>query len=73
METVQKAFADLNAHEDRPLVVQIAAELAVHLVTARFMELIAAAHKAAKRRYRPLAGLPVLATAHEWDVVHGSK
>jgi hypothetical protein len=74
LEPVQKAFADLDrANWKGPLSLRIAAELAEHLVTARFMELIAAAHKAAKRRYKPLKGLPILATAHDWDIVHESK
>ena len=40
---------------------------------ARFMELAAAAHKAAKRRYSVVRGLPVLATAHDWDTVHQTE
>lgn len=70
LEPVQEAFADLDGNSKQPLSVQIAGELAEHLVTARFMQLIAAAHKAAKRRDRGLKGLPVLATAHDWDTVH---
>ncbi|MBI5366354.1 MAG: hypothetical protein HZA54_04905 [Planctomycetes bacterium] len=70
MESAQQAFADLHGDEKQSLAVQLAGELAEHLVTARFMQLIAAAHKSAKRRYGRLKGLPVLATAHEWDTVH---
>jgi hypothetical protein len=73
MEGVQGAFADLFCDEKQPLGVQLAAELAEHLVTARFMELVAAAHKAAKRRYKGVEGLPVLATAHDWDTVHQTE
>ena len=73
METVQEVFASVYGDDKQPLSVDIAAELAEHLVTARFMELIAAAHKAAKRRHPGLKGLPVLATAHDWDDVHQSE
>jgi hypothetical protein len=70
LESVQEAFANCSCDEDQPLSVKMAAELADHLVNARFMQLIAAAHAAAKRQYKPLEGLPVLATAHDWDRVH---
>jgi hypothetical protein len=70
MEPVQEAFAGLYGDSKQPLGVQMAGELAEHLVTARFMQLIAAAHKAAKRRYSELKGLPVIATAHDWETVH---
>jgi len=70
MASVQQAFAKLYLDKRQPLVVQLAGELAEHLVTARFMELVAAAHKSAKGRSKALRGLPVLSTAHEWDVVH---
>ena len=73
MEPVQKAFADLFPDEKQPLGVKLAEEVAEHLVTARFMELVAAAHKAAKRRYAGVKGLPVLATAHDWDTVHQTE
>lgn len=49
---------------------QIAGELAERPVTARHMGLIAAAHEHAKRAYGSPVGLPVPATAHEWDTVH---
>ena len=70
MESVQKAFAELFLDGKQPLGVKLAEEVAEHLVTARFMELVAAAHKAAKRRYAGIKGLPVIATAHDWDTVH---
>lgn len=73
MESVQEAFAELFLDEKQPLGVKLAEELAEHLVTARFMELVAAAHKAAKRRYPAVKGLPVLATAHDWDTVHKTE
>lgn len=73
MESVQEAFAELFGDKQQPLGVQLAEEVAEHLVTARFMELVAAAHKAAKRRYPGLKGLLVLATAHDWDTVHQSE
>ena len=57
----------------QPLGVKLAGEVAEHLVTARFMELVAAAHKVAKRRYPDLKGLPVLATAHDRDTVHQTE
>lgn len=70
METVQEAFADLYLSDDQPLSVSLAGELAEHLVTARYMQLIAAAHEYAKRNYAPLQGLTILSTAHDWDTVH---
>lgn len=70
MEPVQKAFAELFLDEKQPLGVKLAGEVAEHLVTARFMELVAAAHKVAKSRYAGIKGFPVLATAHDWDTVH---
>src|SRR5215470_13841257 len=70
MEPVQKAFADLFLDNKQPLGVKLAEEIAEHLVTARFMQLVAASHKTARRRYSDLKGLPVLATAHDWDTVH---
>jgi hypothetical protein len=70
MEPVQEAFAELFLDENQALGVKLAEEVAEHLVAARFMELVAAAHKAAKRRYAGLKGLPILATAHDWDTVH---
>jgi hypothetical protein len=53
MESVQEAFANCYCDEDQPLTVKMAAELADHLVNARFMQLIAAAHAASKRQYKP--------------------
>jgi hypothetical protein len=73
MEDVQEVFANLFCDEKQPLSVQLAAELAEHLITARFMQVVAAAHEAAKRRYKGLEGLPVLATAHDWDTVHQTE
>lgn len=73
MESVQKAFAELYVKENQPLAVELSREVAEHLVTARFMELVAAAHKAAKRRYAGVRGLPILATAHDWDTVHKTE
>jgi hypothetical protein len=73
MEPLQAVFARARHNDKRPLSVDIAEELAEHLVTARFMQLIAAAHRAAKRRYPALKGLPVIATAHEWEHAHESR
>jgi hypothetical protein len=73
MEAVQKAFADCYCDQSQPLSVKMAADLADHLVNARFMQLISAAHAVAKLRYKPLDGLPVLATAHDWDDVHQTR
>jgi hypothetical protein len=72
MEDVQQAYADLFAGDDQPLSVRVAEEVTDHLVTARFMQLVAVAHQAAKGRFAGLDGLPVLATAHDWDTVHQS-
>jgi hypothetical protein len=63
MESVQEAFASCYCDEDQPLSVKMAAELANHLVNARFMQLIAATHGAAKRKYKALDALPVLSPA----------
>ncbi|MFL5245461.1 MAG: hypothetical protein ACJ8FY_25475 [Gemmataceae bacterium] len=73
METVQKAFADWYYDQSQPLSVKIAEDLADHLVNARFMQLIAAAHGVAKRKYKALNDLPILATAHDWDTVHQTR
>jgi hypothetical protein len=70
MEDVQQAYADLFAGEDQPLAVRLAEEVTDHLVTARFMQLVGAAHELAKARFTGLDGMPVLATAHDWDTVH---
>jgi hypothetical protein len=70
MESVQEAFAARYGDQEQPLSVRLAAELADHLVNARFMQLIEAAHSSGKRKYQPLHGLPVFATAHDWDTVH---
>ena len=69
MEDVQQAYADL-AREDPPLGVRLAREGTDHLGTARFRQLFAAAHEAAKARFAGLDAMPVLATAHDWDTVH---
>jgi hypothetical protein len=73
MESVQEAFAELFFDKDKSLGVGLAQEITEHLVTARFMELVAAGHKAARRRYPNLRGMPVLATAHDWDTVHQTQ
>ncbi len=73
METVQKAFEVLYRDPAQPLGVKMAGDVAGHLVTARFMELVAAAHAVASKRYSKLRGLPILATAHDWDDAHQSE
>jgi hypothetical protein len=73
MEPVQEAFARYYCDPSQPLSLKVAEELADHLVNARFMQLIAAAHQTAKQRYKALDGLPILATAHEWDRVHQTR
>jgi len=73
MERVQEAFARLYVIRDGkgpPLTVRVAGELAEHLVLARYMELVAEAHEKAKTIRPELGGVPVLATAHDWEVVH---
>jgi hypothetical protein len=70
MEDVQQAFADLFADENQPLGFRLAEEVTEHLVTARFMQLVAAAHQDAKSKLQALDGTAVLATAHDWDTVH---
>jgi hypothetical protein len=72
METVQNAFAQLYCDENQPLSVTLAAELAEHIVVARFNELVGEAHKLAKENCLDLAGLPILSTAHDWDVLSPS-
>ncbi len=73
MESVQEAFARLYCDENQPLSVEMAAELADHLINGRFMQLISAAHAVAKQSYKALDGLPILATAHDWDRVHQTR
>jgi hypothetical protein len=73
MEAVHEAFARCFCDESQPLSVQMAADLADHLVNARFMQLIAAAHEVAKRKCKALVGLPILATAHDWDTVQQTQ
>jgi hypothetical protein len=73
LESVQLAFARLLCDETQPLSVKMAAELAEHLVNARFMQLISAAHAQAKQLCQALDGVPVLATAHDWDTVHQTR
>jgi hypothetical protein len=70
MEPVQEAYAELFRGEEQPLSVELAEEVAEHLVTARFMELVAASHAAAKLLFDGLRGFRVLASAHDWDTVH---
>ncbi len=73
MEPVQRAFADLFLDTSQPLGVKLAEEVSKHLVTARFMQLVASAHEAVKSRFEALVGLPVLASAHDWNTVHQTK
>jgi hypothetical protein len=73
MELVQNAFANCYRKLDPPLSLAVAADFADHLVTARFMELIAAAHEAGKATHPTLAGLLILATAHDWETVHQTR
>jgi hypothetical protein len=70
MEDVQQTYADLFAGKDQPLGVRLAEEVTDHLVTARFMQLVAAAHEVTKAQFAGLDGMPVLATTHDWDTVH---
>jgi hypothetical protein len=70
MESVQETFAELFGKDKQPLHVKLSGEITMYLVTARFMQLVAAAHKTARRRYQGLRKLSVLATAHGWDTVH---
>lgn len=72
MEPVQKAYSDYGPSSERTLLEDLVLELTNHLVNARFMQLIAAAHESAKRACPPLAGLPVFSTAHDWPTVHRS-
>ncbi len=70
MENVQQAFANLYGVEDQPLGVRLAEEVTEHLVTVRFMQLVAAAHELAKAKFSGLDGMPVIATVHDWDTAH---
>jgi hypothetical protein len=70
MEDVQRAFSNLYLAKQQSLGVRLAAEVTEHLVTARFMQLVAAAHERAKAEFPKLAGMSILATAHDWDIVH---
>ena len=73
MESLQKVYAQYFLKREKHLALELAEEIADHLVTSRFMELVAEAHKKAKRRFAGLRGLPVLATAHDWDTVHKTR
>ena len=73
MEPVQVAFEKLYHNDDQSLGVMLAEDVTEKLVTARFMQLIAVAHQMAKRRCPALKGLPVLATAHDWEEIHQSQ
>ncbi len=73
MEDMQKTFADLYPGLDSPLSLHLADHIAIHLVCARFMELVAAAHHVAKHKYPPLSDFRVLATAHGWDRLQETK
>src|SRR5262245_24877178 len=72
MESLQSIFGELYCDENQPLSVQLAADLAEHLVTARFMQLIAAAYELAKGELKSVTEVPILATAHDWDTVYSS-
>jgi hypothetical protein len=73
MEEVQAAFASTFSKKEIALGVEIAGEIAEHLVTARFCELIKVAHDLGKQRCGDLIGLPIVSTAHEWDTVAPSE
>jgi len=73
MDTVQEAFGRLYTDHAQPLGVRLAGEIAEYLVIARFMELIAEAHNRAKREHPELEGVLVLATAHDWDIIHSTQ
>ena len=73
MEPVQTAYSVYGPSPKRTLLEDLVLELTDHLVNARFMQLIAAAHESAKRACPSLAGLPVFSTAHDWSTVHRSE
>ena len=73
MEDVQKVYAQYFTDENHPLGVELAEEITSHLVTARFMQLVGAAHEAAKAQYSELGKLQIFASAHDWDVVHKTE
>jgi hypothetical protein len=73
MEAVQSAFADLYCDDQQPLNIQLAGEVAEHLVVARFNELICAAHRVAKESCPGLDGFPILSAAHDWGVLCPSQ
>ena len=72
MERVQDAFQSAMDVISLPLHIEIAQELAICQVTARFIELIAAAHLILHERAPDIAAIPILSTAHDWDVIHCS-
>ncbi|MBK8206036.1 MAG: hypothetical protein IPK87_04475 [Planctomycetes bacterium] len=69
MESVQQAFAQFCNGADRSLGLRMAEAIGLHLVCARFMQLIASGHEQAAKQRDTLSILPVLATAHDWDDV----
>lgn len=73
MEPVQSAFSKLYCDKGQALSIELAGEIAEHLVVARFNELIGAAHDEAKDICPELEGIPVLSTAHDWDCLFPSQ
>ena len=72
MEELQTAFSKLYCKE-QPLSIELAGELAEHLVVARFNQMIGSAHRIAKEENPDLDGFPILSTAHDWDVPSPSQ
>lgn len=70
LEPVQEAFQNLYGKGKQPLGIQLAGEIAEHLVVARYDELIGAAHAVAKNMCSDLRGIPVLCAAHDWDILY---
>jgi hypothetical protein len=70
LEPVQEAFENLFGKDKQALGVQLAGEIAEYLVIARFDEVVGAAHAIAKKKCRDLKGVPVLCTAHDWDILY---
>jgi|GEM_PF-1528416 hypothetical protein len=70
MQRVQDAFKKCyrpKKDEVIPLQLEMASSIASHLVCAHFIDAIFKAHQVAKAQEPKLKGVPVIATAHDWD------
>jgi hypothetical protein len=70
MEPVQLAFKKHFLPREGtviPLQFEMASSIASHLICAHYIDIVFKAHNAAKAKEPKLRGLPIIATAHDWD------